>query len=110
MSMDPNTLEALLGSIAKWEGIVKGTEVDRGVQNCPLCLRFAVPNESCKGCPVNDVTDGGCNGSPYDDWHQVNPWPVDDPDARAATTDDHRAAAQAEVDFLKSLLPPRVES
>lgn len=105
-TMDAETLVALRGSIAKWEGIVKGTEVDRGVNNCPLCQKFTVPTDSCDGCPVNDATnDMGCCLSPYDEWHRVNPWTDETPDRRAATTDEHRAAAQAEVDFLKSLLP-----
>ncbi len=107
--MDADVLTALRASIKKWEGIVAGTEVDRGVFNCALCEMFTLANDTCDGCPVNDATDNnGCIRSPYDQWDRVNPWPIAHPDYRRATTYKHRAAAQAEVDFLKSLLPPGV--
>src|SRR5262245_41236356 len=35
MSMDDETLEALNGSIAKWQAIVGGTGEDEGAENCP---------------------------------------------------------------------------
>jgi hypothetical protein len=101
--MDPETLEALKGSIAKWEGIVAGTLKDEGVDNCPLCQKFhacfrKIPGECCQGCPVNDASDNrGCINTPYDEWERHG--------SHEVTTDEHRTAAQAELDFLKSLLP-----
>jgi hypothetical protein len=109
--MDAETLEALRGSIAKWEGIVAGTLPDMGIENCSLCQRFA--HENCHGCPVMLRTGkSDCVSTPYMQWHTVCPWseadigdgePVNE---RWAKTDAHRRAAQAELDFLKSLLPP----
>ena len=100
--MDAETLEALKGSIAKWEAIVAGTMEDEGVDNCPLCQRFhacfrTLPGECCQGCPVDAFSGRGCAKTPYVDWGQFG---VD-----KVSTDEHRAAAQAELDFLKSLLP-----
>ena len=93
--MAPDTLEALNGSIAKWEAIVAGTGVDKGVENCPLCKRFFF--NCCQGCPVNDVGGYGCIGTPYDQWCALE---VD-----KVTNDEEREYAQAELNFLKSLLP-----
>lgn len=84
--MDPATLVALKGSIAKWEGIVAGGPEG----DCPLCLMFfrGRPIEDiCVGCPVMERTGRRmCRGTPY--WDDTNP-----------------KQAQAELDFLKSLLP-----
>lgn len=108
-AMDAETLEALRGSIAKWEGIAAGTEIDQGSENCPLCRLF-YESAFCAGCPVMARTGhSDCTGSPYDQWHIANPWPRDEDGNRVynrpATTDQHREIARAEVDFLKSLLP-----
>jgi hypothetical protein len=93
--MDDETLTALRGSIAKWEGIVAGTDVDRGASNCPLCQLFrpqGAYNSPCRGCPVyQDTGLKGCEGTPYDHYNS---------DGEGA-----KALAQAEVDYLKSLLP-----
>lgn len=87
--MAPKVLEALRGSIAKWEGIVAGIAHDEGPLNCPLCQMFH-RRTMCRGCPVMDRTgQDSCKGTPYDNYDRdLNP-----------------AWAQAEVDFLKSLLP-----
>jgi len=99
--MAPRTLEALQGSIAKWEAIVAGTGEDDGSFNCPLCHRFAnnrSQGQQCLGCPVMQATgEKHCYGSPYHDY--VHAEEEEDKEAMAK-------CAQAEVDFLKSLLPP----
>jgi hypothetical protein len=110
--MDDETLAALKGSIAKWEGIVAGTAADQGERNCPLCQQF--PSPTCNGCPVKERTGrSNCSGTPYHgEWMRLS-----EPDVRGcgcgsckgeriALTDVGRAAAQAELDFLISLLPP----
>jgi hypothetical protein len=103
--MDARTLEALKGSIAKWEAIVEGTNEDKGVYNCPLCQvffdEFDDEGEGCEGCPVKTKTGKpSCDDSPYVAWG-----------GRAkATTDEDKQLAQAEVDFLRSLLPPEENS
>ena len=38
--MNSKTLEALKGSIKKWQRIVSGTARDEGAINCPLCWKF----------------------------------------------------------------------
>lgn len=103
--MSPATLKALRGSIKKWERIATGKGIDKGGENCPLCQLFILPNDSCAGCPIATRTkQSDCHGTPYMEWHDVNPWP-EDAGGRKATTKAHRAAAQKELDFLKSLLP-----
>lgn len=95
--MDAKTLKALHGSIAKWEGIVAGTMDDRGEDNCPLCKLFLKKN--CEGCPVFEKTlEEGCHGTPY---RQT---------LRAKSTEEYDSHAQAELDFLKSLLPKEAKS
>lgn len=99
--MTPEAKEALLGSIAKWEAIVDGTGKDQGPDNCPLCKMFFQESdkelggdEDCLGCPVrNQSGQRYCRNTPYIDYAYSQP------------LDDHRAKAQAELDFLKSLLP-----
>lgn len=86
--MPPAVLEAPLGSIAKWEGIVAGTTRDEGARNCPLCQMFAAPPLFCRGCPVMVRTGRpACQSTPYYNYNGR----VD--------------RAQAELDFLRSLLP-----
>lgn len=91
--MDERTLAALKGSIEKWEKIVAGTGLDKGPDNCPLCQLFY--QDDCRGCPVYDFTGQiWCRGSP-------NEWYSQTEDGSAA----EKSAAQAELDFLRSLLP-----
>jgi hypothetical protein len=100
METDPLTLAALRGSIAKWEAIVAGTGADGGRFNCPLCTMFW--DNNCKGCPVRTRTGiPDCQRSPYERYshHRVltfyhTPCP------------ECTRRAQAELDFLCSLLPP----
>jgi len=104
--MDAETLEALKGSIAKWEGIVAGTQTDEGPQNCPLCIRFdPLGGNGCRGCPVFAYTgQKGCSGTPYDHFTDI-----DEDTDRFESQEEYASAklsiAQQEVDFLKSLLP-----
>lgn len=101
MTMDKKTLEALKGSIEKWEGIVAGKIKDEGPRNCPLCKKFP----SCDGCPVSEVTlSDSCNNSPYEEWeiyayanHHEFDYMVRD--------EKSKELAEAELNFLKSLLP-----
>ena len=92
--MNSETLEALKGSIGKWEAIVAGTGFDNGVDNCPLCGLFNndETNDSetdCDGCPVAEKSGHKyCGGTPYT---QFLRWGI--------------KAAQEELDFLRSLLP-----
>ena len=105
--MNKKTLTALRGSIAKWEKIAAGTGVDKATQNCPLCKIFnnddsAETDLQCKGCPVMAAThQWGCLNTPYEQWSKLMKNRI----TRGVLTKDDRIAAQAELEFLKSLLP-----
>jgi len=106
--MDERTRVALLGAIAKWEGIVRGEVRDLGSGNCELCRTFydnedydddGNPDE-CLGCPVRERSGWQhCKGTPYGPWAMVAGY------SQTADTPERRAAAQAELNFLRSLLP-----
>lgn len=104
--MNPRTLGALKASIKHWEENVAAETPDKattGPFECALCKLYW--RDGCHGCPVRDATHKkDCDGSPYveadnalDRWH-------DDP-AEMILKTEWRKAAQAELDFLRSLLP-----
>jgi hypothetical protein len=117
--MDPETIAALRGSIAKWQAIVDGTGTDQGIDNCPLCARFYDTEDDdateCALCPVRMKTgQPNCVDTPYLAW--ARSWPFETythpvhmhkriTDAPEELRGTIRAAAQAELDFLISLLP-----
>lgn len=97
--MDVDTVKALKGSIEKWRRIVEGTGIDHGPDDCHLCQRFnceirgekyeevSEGPRACRGCPVAEKTrEDFCADSPYE-------------------AVEGQAGAQAELDFLISLLP-----
>lgn len=105
--MDEKTLTALRGSIAKWRAIVDGTGTDDGPRNCPLCKMFLLgrdgmifsrDSDRCKGCPIPEKTGHiSCDDTPY--------WPYVEAEENGAEDSELRKLAQAELDFLISLLP-----
>lgn len=101
--MNAKTLEALKGSIEKWEGIVAGKIGDEGTNNCPLCLLFYYGITRCKGCIVSEESMAvGCNNTPYDNWCNFwNSFQYNE----TANCDESKQLAQDMLDFLKSLLP-----
>lgn len=115
--MKPQTLAALHASIDKWEAIAAGTGVDKGTKNCPLCALFFnrdVPETCCQGCPVVErAGPPNCDNTPYREWADLvvnnnlylfsSTLPIND--MPPAFQDPARALAQAELDFLRSLLP-----
>lgn len=113
--MNEPELTALKGSIAKWEGIIAGTTRDQRGTNCPLCkaapFREAVDDEpqgeDCLGCPVYEKTGfGECIKTPYMQWadHQVFSH-NNKGEAMIIQCPTCLELAQAELAFLKSLLP-----
>lgn len=104
--MNPTTETALRASIAHWEDVVKDpVNANVGRSTCALCMMFNSPFEDryrlrgteCDGCPVSERTgEKWCDGSPYEAFSEADE--RDDEDAM-------RAAAVAELEFLKSLLP-----
>lgn len=107
-TMDAETLEALRGSIAKWQAIVDGTGTNGGALNCPLCVKFnsTIQPDSpefapcrCDGCPVHAATGKhGCKGSPYQFYEDAE-------DDDSVDEMEMRDLACDELNFLKSLLP-----
>lgn len=97
-------MEALEGSIKKWEGIVEGTGIDDGAENCPLCQMFG--KISCEECPVMKKTgEDECRKTPHQDWrihqsreHYGLPSKINCPTCKKL--------AQKELDFLISLREP----
>ncbi len=106
--MTARTLQALKGSIEKWERIVAGTGGDRGYRNCPLCalfLRYSEP--TCEGCPVAAKSGRpNCEKTPYIAWHESGDRSYEAIDKSwFAHGPKSLAAAKRELAFLKSLLP-----
>lgn len=104
--MPSRTLDALKGSIKKWERIVAGKDGDQGSVNCPLCWLFNVGWGDCDGCPVEAVTSHSrCLGTPYDVWVALREDDVEFRNGKTwAVSPRAVEVAQAELDFLKSLL------
>lgn len=69
--LDGGWKEAHLKSVEKWIGVVKGTTVDDGGNNCALCqylhsIKFGCCDENC---PVGIYTrQPNCEGTPYGSW------------------------------------------
>lgn len=105
--MSPETEQALLSSIAHWErmrddrdGCLESKETPHA-GSCALCSQFCNhPAAKCDGCPVRERTGFSfCIGSP---WQNASIAFFGDPDFDVGKW---QAAAQKEIDFLKSLLP-----
>ena len=104
--MDAKTFEALKGSIEKWEKVASGEGEDQGPANCPLCIAF--PASNCAGCPVAEkACTEGCGGTPYMMWLLHADLDHSQEDVRRVEAGCLVCVhlAQAELDFLKSLLP-----
>jgi hypothetical protein len=92
-------LEALQESVVVWQDIVDGKRASEGMDSCPLCAMFVSNN--CSGCPVREHTSTcGCHGTPYANF-------ADKCHNKLLAPDDveGKRLAQAELDFLKSLIP-----
>lgn len=103
--MDERTLTALKASIKHWEENVAAEAPDdakTGPDHCALCSQFYWDGNRCAGCPVAErVGKPTCRNPEYDkavgafmSWSKGK-----------GTREEWRAAAQKELDFLKSLLP-----
>ena len=97
---DPEVIEAIEGSIVKWQDIMGGGE-DMGTDNCPLCHTF-----NCTTCPVSKfLGKEGCIPSPYGKWldhqedaHQNKSWP------KIIQCPECAGIAYAEIEFLREIL------
>lgn len=101
-----NKMQALEKSIAHWEANARATtlgDIKLGTDHCALC--HAYYSNDCQGCPVNARTGQAyCVGSPYNAVHHAAERFEDNPTPE--TWGAYRRAAQAELDFLKSLRTP----
>ena len=104
-TMDAIALKALRESIAHWEqNLAAETPWDVSVsgEDCALCNVFV--GGGCHGCPVMERTgQRGCNGTPY--YRAQDAFFAWRKDPTLAARDAWRVAAQAMLDFLRSLLP-----
>jgi hypothetical protein len=103
--MDDRTLTALQASIKHWEDNVAAEAVDDASTrpgSCALCREFYYDGNACFGCPVADkVRSRHCTNTPYIGasaaWHDWR--------RGVGSRRQWREFAQAELDFLRSLLP-----
>lgn len=104
--MNDETLAALRASIRHWEENVEAATPWRarlGITHCALCLKFY--SQGCVGCPVSEKTNKpSCRGTPYEEARTAhNLW--------QNSSEHHttwKRAAEAELAFLRSLLPDGV--
>lgn len=104
--MDSITKQAILDSIARWEKRLDGKPDTPSVQECPLCHVFYRRHKiNCRGCPIElAVGKSKCAGTPcepYDELAYVLEKGREPTETEKAKLID---LAQAEIDFLKSLL------
>lgn len=94
-------------SIAHWERNAAAqtlADIKLGTDHCALCRAYY--NHDCQGCPVNTRTGQMyCVGSPYNAAQMAAELLEDNPTPE--TWEDYRRAAEAEVEFLKSLREPQ---
>lgn len=104
--MDAKTLTALRQSIKKWERNAVAESPARFAirsEDCPLCRMFAA--SGCRGCPVSAATGRDlCDGTPYRAAADARALWSADPIYPPRREKAH-AAARAEAEFLRSLLP-----
>ena len=110
--MDKETEAALRESIKHWEENVAAQdpkEVGVLASDCALCIKF-FDFGACNGCPVAKRTGlARCNGTPFEEAFDAEAyWWKNPSSAEAKAT--FKSAAQAELDFLKSLLPTPPEA
>ncbi len=100
--MTKETLAALEGSIRKWEAIVRGEGDDYGRENCPLCQLYTL----CAGCPIHEDTKiSECRKTPYKNWERHQYQSYGDQLPFVVLCPRCEELAQAELDYLKGLLP-----
>lgn len=105
--MTPKALRALHSAIAHWEENLASAPdgVSVGVRRCALCNLFL--QEACEGCPVAEATgQTRCNNSPY--MGVLDALDIWDSEQSEDNSQNVKQAVQAELDFLKSLVPARV--
>jgi hypothetical protein len=113
--MDKQTLKALKGAIKKWHTVAYHGGIDKGRDNCPLCILTDRRNPKygyfwdCKGCLIQKHTGkNDCSDTPYVRWNRIA---FDkNPAGFTAVTDVQKRAAEEELEFLVTLLPEGEEA
>lgn len=106
--MEAKTLQALKESIAHWERMRDGKQYPGEAPDaihCALCkLYYGDPEEpSCVGCPIFEKTGlVDCNGTPF---RSARKWWYTRNKPKDFDESEFKKAAQAMIDYLKSLLP-----
>lgn len=99
--MTPEAHRALLKSIEHWTRLATANRKPNealGPHDCALCKLFW-SNINCDGCPIKEHTGAsGCAFTPYGNAEEAA-------DSYGLDSPEFLAAAQVELDFLKSLLP-----
>lgn len=105
-------IQATRESIAKWEAhrdTINPETVELGMTTCPLCILCEVKYDdytsvNCDECPIKRKTSyPGCSYTPYlDAVITLRTW-IRNPGSRCVRQ-AWRNAAQAEIDFLQSIL------
>jgi hypothetical protein len=114
--MDVETKNALEESIAHWERNVKAEtpeEAGTRAEDCALCQLFYDGDDfsqPCEGCPVKNKTGiKNCGNTPYYSALEKLVWWTTEYESNFSTSNNYKImwceAAQAELDFLKSLRP-----
>ena len=112
--MKAKTKQALLESIQHWERLANGESEKgewTGPDDCSLCKMFAEWHRgyelNCEGCPVYEKTgEHGCWNTPHERMSDLcNTAQTEIEMERLKDTTEFYVAAQAELEFLKSLLP-----
>ena len=119
-------IEAIEGSIKKWDAIAMGCKNDKNSANCSLCQLFIDDSSDCSKwdtlgefksfCPVRLKSDcEGCENTPWDRWHNLITCCSPDPIYRNlvhankfADPDNFRELcdlAEQEIEYLIELLP-----
>lgn len=90
-------IEALKGSIRKWQAVANGSEADSSGWDCPCCQAF----RHCVGCPIKDHTgQEHCYGTPYIAWENY----IHQHDKGTRVFDKvSKNLAEEELNFLKRL-------
>lgn len=111
--MEQTTINAIIGSIKKWDCIAQGVGVDKGTINCPLCKMFFYKTTltiRCRKCPVAaKVNVNGCSFTPYSDSRLTIDTTL--PDWIKAEAGNYGYinktidCVEKEIEFLISLLP-----
>ena len=104
MKWTEEQIEAMAGSVSKWQGVRDGGR-EEGWEDCPCCQLYNNADYgtgTCRDCPIS-ITTGmfGCHDTPYNAWVKFeDEW--DEKDTGYALLRQEKAEAM--LTFLEELL------